>query len=60
LLDAIRDAGLEANTEKTKHMILFHHQTARQNNNLLNANKSFGNVTVQIFGKNSDKSKLHP
>jgi hypothetical protein len=44
LLEASRDVGLEVNTEKTKHMIASHHQSAGQNHNLLTTNKSFEKV----------------
>jgi len=32
------------NTEKTKYMVKYHYQNARQNHNLLFANKSLKNV----------------
>jgi hypothetical protein len=39
------EGDLEANTEKTKHMVVVsHHQNADQNHNLLTANKSFENM----------------
>jgi hypothetical protein len=44
LLEASREVGLEENTEKTKYMVVSCHQNARQNQNLLIANKSFENV----------------
>jgi hypothetical protein len=53
LLEASREVGLEANTEKTKYMTMSHHQNAGQNRNLLITNK------VQVFGNRSNKSKLH-
>jgi biotin operon repressor len=31
LIDAIKEVGLEVNTEKTKYMLLSHHQNAEQN-----------------------------
>jgi len=37
LLEASREAGLEANTEKTKYIVRSHHQNAGQNHNLLSA-----------------------
>jgi hypothetical protein len=37
LLDASGDVGVEANTEKTKHMIMSPHQNVGQNHNLLTA-----------------------
>jgi len=44
VLEASREVGLEVNTEKTKYMVVFHHQNAGQNHNLMIANKSFKNV----------------
>jgi hypothetical protein len=31
LIDASKEVGIEVNTEKTKYMLLSHHQNARQN-----------------------------
>jgi hypothetical protein len=39
-----RKMGLEVNTEKTKYMVMSHHQNAGQNHSSLIANKSFENV----------------
>jgi hypothetical protein len=44
LLEARREVGLKANTEKSKYMVRYHHQNAGQNYNLLTANKSSENV----------------
>jgi hypothetical protein len=41
LLDASKEIGLEANSEKTKYMFMSHHQTAGQSNHIRVANKSF-------------------
>jgi hypothetical protein len=41
LLEASREVSLEANTEKTKFMIVSHHQNVGQSHNLLTSNKSF-------------------
>jgi hypothetical protein len=35
LSEASREVGLEVNTEKTKHMVMSHHQNAAQNHNFL-------------------------
>jgi hypothetical protein len=49
-----KEVGLEVNTEKTKYMLLSHHQNARQNHDL-----KIGNIcgTVQILGNNNDRWK---
>jgi hypothetical protein len=39
LLGAITDVGLEINSEKTKDMIMFHHQHSRQDQNISIANE---------------------
>jgi hypothetical protein len=44
LLEASRDVGLEKNTEKTKYMIMSHHQNTGQNQNIRIAKESFENV----------------
>jgi hypothetical protein len=55
LLDASREYGLELDTEKTKCMAVSCHQNVG-----LTANKFLSEYNkVQIFGKNSNKSKLH-
>jgi hypothetical protein len=43
LLQASREVGLEASTQKTKYMVMSRHQNARQNN-LMTAYNSFENV----------------
>jgi hypothetical protein len=58
LIDAIKEVGLEINVEKTKYMLLSRHQNAGQNWDIEIADRSFENVTVQIFGDNSNKSKF--
>jgi hypothetical protein len=35
LLDASKEIGLEANSEKTKYMLMFRHQTAGQSNYII-------------------------
>jgi hypothetical protein len=44
LLQASREVGLGVNTEKIKHMVVFHDQNVGENHNLLIANKFFENV----------------
>jgi hypothetical protein len=39
-------------------MLLSHHQNVGQNQGIKIANKSFENVTVQVFGNNSNKSEF--
>jgi hypothetical protein len=34
LIDSSKEVGLEVDVEKTKHMLLFCHQNARQNHNI--------------------------
>jgi hypothetical protein len=41
LLEAIREAGPEANTENAMYMLVSRHQNVGQNHNLLIGNKSF-------------------
>jgi hypothetical protein len=43
-LETSREVGVEGNTEKTKYMVVSHHQNVGQNYNLLIGNKSFENV----------------
>jgi hypothetical protein len=43
-LDASKEIGMEENSEKTKYMFMFRHQTAGQSNFLRAANKSFEKV----------------
>jgi hypothetical protein len=41
LLEASRDVGLEINVEKTKYVIMSHHQNSGQNQNTRTGNESF-------------------
>jgi hypothetical protein len=51
LFEASREVGLEVNTEKTKYMVVSHHQNVGQNHNLLVANEFFENVAkFKYFG----------
>jgi hypothetical protein len=43
VLEASREAGLDVNTEKTKYMVMSHHQNACQNHDLQIASKPFEN-----------------
>jgi hypothetical protein len=52
-------AGLEINVEKTKYMLVSRHQNAGQNRDIKTPNALFENVSVQILGNNSNKSKFH-
>jgi hypothetical protein len=45
LIDASKKVGLEINIEKTKYMLLYHHQNAGQNRDIEIANRSFENVS---------------
>jgi hypothetical protein len=44
LINAIKEVGLEVNAEKTKYMLLYHHQNAGQNHDIRRANRCFENV----------------
>jgi uncharacterized protein YabE (DUF348 family) len=44
LIDTNKAVGLEINVEKTKYMLLFHHQNAGQNHHIKIANRLFENV----------------
>jgi hypothetical protein len=51
LIDASKEVGLEANAEKTKYMLLSHHQNAMQNHDIKIASRSFENVAqFKYFG----------
>jgi hypothetical protein len=45
LIDASKEIGLEINVEKTKYMLLSHHQNVDQNRDIKIANRSFENVS---------------
>jgi hypothetical protein len=45
LIDASKEVAIEINIEKTKYMLLPHHQNAGQNRDKIIANRSFGNVS---------------
>jgi hypothetical protein len=44
LTDLSREVGLKVNSEKTKYMLLSHHQNAGQNPEIKTANRTFENV----------------
>jgi hypothetical protein len=45
LLEASRDVDVEINAEKTKYVIMSHHENLEQNQNIRITNESFENVT---------------
>jgi hypothetical protein len=44
LIYSSKEVSLEVNTEKTKYMLLFHHQNAEQNHDIKRANRCFENA----------------
>jgi hypothetical protein len=44
LIDAVKEIGLEVNTEKTKYMLLYRHQNAGQHHVIMICNRRFENV----------------
>jgi hypothetical protein len=48
-LTPVTEVGLEVNTEKTKHMLLSHHQNVGQNYDIKMANRCFENVAQFIY-----------
>jgi hypothetical protein len=58
LIHASKGVGLEINVEKTKYMLLSPHQNVGQSRDIKIGNRSFENVSVQIFGDDSNKSKF--
>jgi hypothetical protein len=44
LIDASKEVGQEVNIEKTKYVLLSHHQNAEQNHDIRIANRCFENV----------------
>jgi hypothetical protein len=44
LIDVSKEVGLEVNAEKTKYLLLSHHQNAGQNHDIKTGNRSFENV----------------
>jgi hypothetical protein len=58
LTDASKEVGLEVNAEKTKFMLVTWDQNAGQNREIKIGNRSFENVSVQVFWNDSNKSKF--
>jgi hypothetical protein len=44
IIDASKEVGLEVNAEKTKYMLLSHHQNAGKNHNMKIGDRSFENM----------------
>jgi hypothetical protein len=61
LIDASKEVGLEIKVEKTKYLLLSHHQNVGQNWDIKIANRSFENVSQlkYVFGNGSNKSKFN-
>jgi hypothetical protein len=58
LIDASKQVGLEVNTEKTKYMLLSHHQNAGKIHDIKIANRCFENVAqFRYLGLSIRKSK---
>jgi ribosomal protein S2 len=43
-IDTSKEVGLEVHTEKTKYVLLSHHQNAKQNHDIKSTNRCFENV----------------
>jgi hypothetical protein len=60
LIDASKEAGLEAKAEKTKYTLLSHHKNARQNHNIKIANRSSEQMAqFKYFGTTVTKQKFY-
>jgi hypothetical protein len=52
--------SLEVNPQKTKYMLMSRYQRVGQKHSIKIVNRSFEDVAkVQIFGNNTNRSKLH-
>jgi hypothetical protein len=59
LIDPSEEIGLEVNAEKSKFMFLSRHQNARQNHDMMTANRRFENVAqFKYLGKNVTNKNL--
>jgi hypothetical protein len=56
LIEDSKEVGLDVNTEKTKYMLLSHHQNAGKNHDKI-GNMFWKCGRVQIFGNDDNKSK---
>jgi hypothetical protein len=58
LLEAVMDAGIDINAEKTKCMIMYRHQNSGQNQNIRIANELFWKCgKILILGNDTNKSE---
>jgi hypothetical protein len=60
LIDNNKEVGLQVYVEKTKYILVSRDQNAGQNWEINIGNRSFENVTVQVFGNDSNKSIFQP
>jgi hypothetical protein len=58
-IDDSKEVDLQVNTQKTKYILLSHHQNAGQYHDTKINNRSFENVAQFKFGNNSNKSKFY-
>jgi hypothetical protein len=57
-IDAIKEVGVEISLEKNEYMLLSRHQNVGQNRDVKRANRSFENVSVQMFKDDSKKKNF--
>jgi hypothetical protein len=53
-----KEVDLEVNVEKTKYMLVSRDQNAGQTREIKIGNRSFENVSVQVFGNDRNRSKF--
>jgi hypothetical protein len=58
-IGASKEVGLEVNAEKTKYMLLPHHQNEGQNQNIKIGDRTLENVHISNVWKDSNKSKFN-